>query len=117
MKHFGNRVEDVKIAYIGGGSKGWAWTLMSDLGQAEDISGQVALYDIDFEAAKRNEIIGNKTRDAEGCKSVWDYKAVETIGEALTGADFVIISIMPATLDEMASDVHTPEKYGIYQSA
>ena len=116
MKHFGNRVEDVKIAYIGGGSKGWAWTLMSDLGQAEDISGQVALYDIDFEAAKRNEIIGNKTRDAEGCKSVWDYKAVETIGEALTGADFVIISIMPATLDEMASDVHTPEKYGIYQS-
>ncbi len=116
MKHFGNKVEDVKIAYIGGGSKGWAWTLMSDLGQAGDICGTVALYDIDFEAAKRNEIIGNKSNDAEGCKSVWNYKAVKTIGEALTGADFVIISIMPGTFDEMHSDVHTPEKYGIYQS-
>ena len=28
----------------------------------------------------------------------------------------VVISILPGTLDEMASDVHTPEKYGIYQS-
>jgi len=41
---------------------------------------------------------------------------VETPGEALTGADFVIISILPGTFDEMESDVHTPEKYGIWQS-
>ena len=53
--------------------------------------------------------------DCEGAKSKWNYHAVETAKEALEGADFVIISIMPATLDEMHSDVHTPEKYGIYQ--
>ena len=35
--------------------------------------------------------------------------------EALTGADFVVISILPGTFDEMESDVHAPEKYGIYQ--
>lgn len=116
MKYVDKKVEDLKIAYIGGGSRGWAWGLMSDLAAAEDISGDVYLYDIDFEAAKNNEIIGNKYKDAEGAKSVWNYKAVETIGEALTGADFVIISILPATFDEMESDVHTPEKYGIYQS-
>ena len=116
MKHLGNKVEDLKIAYIGGGSRGWAWGLMSDLAKAEDISGSVYLYDIDFEAAKNNEIIGNRIKDVEGCKSVWQYKAVETIGEALTGADFVIISILPATFKEMESDVHTPEKYGIYQA-
>lgn len=116
MKYVDNKVEDLKIAYIGGGSRGWAWGLMSDLAKAEDISGKVYLYDIDFEAAKNNETIGNRIRNVEGCKSVWDYKAVETIGEALESADFVVISILPATFHEMESDVHTPEKYGIYQS-
>ena len=33
-------------------------------------------------------------------------KRVETMEEALTGADFVVISIMPGTLTEMESDVH-----------
>lgn len=116
MKYTGNKVEGVKIAYIGGGSRGWAWGLMSDLATAGDMSGDVYLYDIDYEAAKANEIIGNKYNTAEGTVSEWNYKAVETIGEALTGANFVVISILPGTFDEMESDVHTPEKYGIYQS-
>ena len=115
MKYTNNKVEDIKIAYIGGGSRGWAWGLMSDLVSAEDISGEVALYDIDFDAAKANEIIGNKFNGAEGAKSVWNYKAVPTLKDALTGANFVVISIMPGTFDEMDSDVHAPEKYGIYQ--
>ena len=116
MKHYGNKVEELKIAYVGGGSRGWAWGLMSDLASADDISGEVRLYDIDMEAAKHNEIIGNKYNSAEGARAHWDYKAYETLGEALDGADFVVISILPGTFDEMESDVHTPEKYGIYQS-
>ena len=116
MQYEANKVKDVKIAYIGGGSRGWAWGLMSDLASCDDISGSVSLYDIDFQAAKNNEIIGNKFNQAEGAKSVWNYKAAETIEEALTGANFVIISILPGTFEEMQSDVHTPEKYGIYQS-
>ena len=115
MKYVGKKVEDIKIAYIGGGSRGWAWGLMSDLAEADDISGQVALYDIDFEAAKNNEIIGNMYKDVEGANSVWEYTATKTIDEALNGANFVVISIQPATYDEMASDVHTPEKYNIWQ--
>ena len=35
--------------------------------------------------------------------------------DALTDANFVVISILPGTFDEMEIDVHTPEKYGIYQ--
>jgi len=111
-----NTVEDLKIAYIGGGSQGWAWGLMSDLAAAEDISGKIALYDIDHDAAKRNEIIGNKYKELPDSKSHWDYTAVPTLEDALTGADFVVISILPGTFDEMEIDVHTPEKYGIYQS-
>ena len=89
---------------------------MSDLASAEDISGSVDLYDIDYEAAAHNEIIGNRFNGAKGAKTHWTYHARETIKEALTGADFVVISILPGTFDEMESDVHTPEKYGIYQS-
>ena len=116
MKFVDNKVQDLKIAYIGGGSRGWAWGLMSDLVSADDISGSVALYDIDYEAALANEIIGNRFNDCEGAKSKWSYKAFKTPREAMTGADFVVISILPGTFDEMESDVHTPEKYGIYQS-
>lgn len=110
MKHYGDRVEDLVITYIGGGSRGWAWTLMSDLARATDIAGTVRLYDIDPEAARHNEIIGNSIPHN------FRYQAVETLEAALTGADFVVVSILPGTFDEMESDVHWPEKYGIWQS-
>ena len=116
MNHHGNRVTDIKLAYIGGGSRGWAWGLMSDLVSAEDISGTVALYDIDKKAAEDNVIIGNKFNSAEGACSNWQYSACDTLEQALEGADFVVISILPGTFDEMESDVHLPEQYGIYQS-
>ena len=57
MRYTDNGAEDIKIAYIGGGSRGWAWGLMSDLAAAQDMSGSVFLYDIDREAAARNECI------------------------------------------------------------
>ena len=109
-------MKEIKIAYIGGGSRGWAWGLMSDLVQAQDICGRVALYDIDKKAAEDNVIIGNRYNQVEGAKTHWDYEATNTLDEALTGADFVVISILPGTFDEMESDVHTPERYGIWQS-
>ena len=111
MIYEGNFVKDIKIAYIGGGSRGWAWTLMNDLKQTDGMSGTVYLYDIDYKAAQDNEIIGNKIDNDQ-----WTYKAAKTIGEALEGANFVVISILPGTFDEMEVDVHAPEKYGIYQS-
>ncbi len=116
MKFETGKVSEIKIAYIGGGSRGWAWGLMSDLAACDDISGDVYLYDIDLQAAQNNEIIGNKFNAAEGARSIWNYHAAETIKEALQGANFIVISILPGTFDEMESDVHTPEKYGIYQS-
>ena len=84
----------VKIAYIGGGSRGWAWGLMSDLATEESMNGTVCLYDIDFQAAKDNEIIGNKIKETEGVKSVWKYEAVRTLEEALTERKFGKIYIM-----------------------
>ena len=110
------KIDNVKIAYIGGGSRGWARYLMSDLALSQCLSGKVSLYDIDFAAAKDNENIGNgiMTKHPEAAK--WEYKSETCIKDALTGADVVVVSILPGTFDEMQSDVHTPEKYGIYQS-
>ena len=116
MIYKNKKVTDLKIAYIGGGSRIWAWNLMNDLAACEELCGSVYLYDIDYEAAQHNEIIGNMYKYADGAKSAWEYRAVRTAKEAMEKADFVIASIMPGTFDEMESDVHTPEKYGIYQS-
>ena len=115
MKQTFKDVKNVQIAYIGGGSRAWAHNLMNDLAKDGDIGGCVRLYDIDFEGAKINEKIGNALSAREDVLGKWEYKAYENIGEALTGADFVVVSILPGTFDEMDSDVHCPEKYGIFQ--
>ncbi len=116
MKYWDNRTEDIQIAYIGGGSRGWAWTFMTDLAMEEAISGTIRLYDIDKEAARANEIIGNRLKQRPDVVGKWNYCVYDTLQEALTGADFVVISIMPGTFDEMETDVHMPERLGIYQS-
>jgi len=111
-----NKAMNIKIAYIGGGSRGWAWKLMSDLALEKSMSGTVALYDNNLQAAKDNAEIGNRiVRDFPDA-SEWLYEAKEKLSDALTGADFVVVSILPGTFDEMESDVHAPEAYGIYQS-
>ncbi len=116
MNHAHRTITDLQIAYIGGGSRGWAWTFMTDLSMDDSLSGTIRLYDIDQKAAKNNEIIGNHLTAQPDTAGKWNYIACSDMEEALTGADFVIISILPGTFDEMESDVHLPERLGIYQS-
>jgi alpha-galactosidase/6-phospho-beta-glucosidase family protein len=116
MNHKLMKVKDLQIAYIGGGSRGWAWGLMSDLAMEGQLSGTVKLYDHNFDAAQTNAAMGNRLSQRDDVAGKWTYVAVPSLKEALTGSDFVIISILPGTFDEMHSDVHLPEAYGIYQS-
>lgn len=116
MKYRDHKVKDVQITYIGGGSRGWAWTFMTDLALDPDLSGVVRLYDIDHEAAEANEKIGNAMSEQSDALGKWEYRTCDTYEEALSGADFVVISILPGTFDEMESDVHLPERLGVYQS-
>ena len=109
-------MKSLKIAYIGGGSKMWARVFMYDLALTEGLCGEIALYDIDRAAAVRNMKIGERINGDKRTLSKWRYTVCDRIEEALCGADFVVCSILPATLDEMAADVHLPEKYGVYQS-
>lgn len=109
-------MRSIKIAYIGGGSKQWARVFMNDLALAYDLGGEIGLYDIDIEAANRNKKIGDRINQCENTISKFDYVVYDNIDEVLKGADFVVMSILPGTFEEMRSDVHLPEKFGIYQS-
>lgn len=116
MRYSEEQVKDVQIAYIGGGSRGWAWTFMTDLALEPSMSGVIRLYDIDERAAKANEIIGNRVSARKEALGKWEYRTCGSLEAALTGADFVVISILPGTFDEMEVDVHMPERLGIWQS-
>lgn len=116
MKYSKGKVSDIQVAYIGGGSRGWAWTFMTDLALEDEISGTIRLYDIDRKAAQTNEVIGNHLMNRPEAKGDWKFEVKDSLKEVLTGCDFAVISILPGTFDEMASDVHLPERLGIYQS-
>ncbi len=109
-------MKNLHVAYIGGGSRGWAWKLMADLAREPKMGGVITLYDIDAVAAEHNKIIGNAISARPEAVGKWEYRTAPSLKEALTGADFVIASILPGTFREMASDVHLPERHGIYQS-
>lgn len=116
MRYQDNKVSDIQIAYIGGGSRGWAWSFMTDLALEPSMSGTIRLFDIDREAAEKNESIGNRVSARKEAVGKWEYKTYGSLREVLEGSDFVVISILPGTFDEMAADVHMPERLGVYQS-
>ncbi len=104
----------LRVAYIGGGSREWARKLMFDLALCPDLTGEVALYDIDMGAARLNAQLGNWLQAQPGVVSCWRYVAVPALGDALRGADFVIISIQPGPLEMMAEEIALAEAYGLY---
>lgn len=109
-------MKKIKIAYIGGGSKQWARVFMNDLALAKGLDGEIGLYDIDREAAVRNQKIGERINEHPDTVSKWNYVVYDSAEEVLKDADFVVMSILPGTFEEMRSDVHAPEEYGVFQS-
>jgi alpha-galactosidase len=105
----------IKICYIGGGSRNWAWVLMQDLAFEEEICGTIELYDLKQDDSETNAVIGNRLMEKEN-GGRWKFHANSSLSGALNGSDFVIVSILPGDFEEMTVDVHAPEKYGIYQS-
>ena len=105
---------ELKIAYIGGGSRGWARKLMIDLALCPELTGIVALYDIDMASARLNEELGNSLQDRPGVVSRWRYAAVPTLQQALQDADFVALSIQPGTLECMGAEIEIAEQHGMY---
>jgi alpha-galactosidase/6-phospho-beta-glucosidase family protein len=104
----------LKIAYIGGGSRDWARKLMMDLALCPDLTGEVALYDIDVASARLNEQLGNWMQTQAGVVSRWQYAVALSLKDAIQNADFVVISIQPGPLELMAEDIALAEEYGLF---
>lgn len=119
MNNFEHSVQDesipVRIAYIGGGSLNWALGLMSDLAHDTHLAADVRLYDLDIPSATRNAKIGQRFAEISNGTPA-KYSVSTSIGEALEGADLVVVSILPGRFEDMAQDIGIPEKYGIKQA-
>ena len=111
----GDAVTDVRIGYVGGGSQGWALTLINDLAQCEDVAGEVALYDVNYEGAEENADLGNEVMRRDEVPGEWTFSAHRDIDDALDGADFVICSIQDPPNETFVHDIDVPKEYGIYQ--
>lgn len=104
------------IAYIGGGSRNWAMKLMADLALEPRLEGELRLYDIDPGAARHNEALGNAIFHRPDAMGGFVARAVETPGEALGGADFVVVSIEPGPMEARVGDLVVPARHGVLQT-
>lgn len=110
MKNF-----EIKIAYIGGGSRYWARDLMLDLAQSPNLKGSLDLYDVDHAAAERNARIGRTVFSRPDVATHFKVRAVRQLRDALKGADFVVISIEPGPTELRYADLEIPRAHGILQ--
>jgi len=104
----------VRIVIVGGGSYGWGPTIIRDIAVTEHLAGcHIVLEDIDPEPLEILYPLGKKIVEAAGTGCTIEATTNEV--EALTGADFVILTITTGGLDMMEHDIAVPLKYGIYQ--
>ena len=126
MFYENGKMHDLTITYIGGGSRGWAWTFMTDLAMVEDLSGTVRLYDIDKLAAEKNAIIGNHLMKRPDSKGKWTFQKIRNLpANAIveTNAVFSRDSIRPVAAGEVPENVkkllmpHIENHERIYKAA
>ncbi|HOX07598.1 MAG TPA: alpha-galactosidase [Planctomycetota bacterium] len=105
----------IKIAYIGGGSRAWAHMLIRDLALCPHLSGELALYDIDRPAARGNVRTAEAIFGHPDAVTRFRTTVARTAREALRGADFVVMSIEPGPITMRYADLEMPARYGIVQ--
>ena len=81
MKVQNGTCSDVRVAYIGGGSHGWAWTFFKDLAREEKMSGIIDLYDIDRPMAEQNAEIGTRLFKRSDVKGNWKFEVSGSLKE------------------------------------
>lgn len=109
-------MREIKIAYIGGGSQQWALNLMSDLALQNQVTGELSLYDIDYDAALKNQSVSQSIFNKNRAINRFKVSVEKELSASLTGADFVIISVEPGDITQRFCDLVIPEQYGILQT-
>jgi alpha-galactosidase/6-phospho-beta-glucosidase family protein len=102
------------ITVIGGGSVNWMRGLMRDIYLLDEIEGgEIRLVDpnqLHTEAVASMLNTFNRIRGKE-----YRISIVESRKEALSGADFVLTTFSPGSMDAFWNDLELPIKYGIRQ--
>jgi alpha-galactosidase len=106
---------EIKIAYIGGGSRYWARDLMKDLALTSHLTGVIELYDINHQAAERNVGFAKAIFSSEKAISQFEVRANPDLDDTLRGADFVVLSIEPGPVEMRFAELEIPQKYGVFQ--
>ena len=104
-----------QVTIVGGGSYQWAPELMADLFGTPALSGMhLVLQDIDPAPLPKMEALAHKVNDALNAKAT--VSATTDLGQALDGADFVIVCISTGGFRSMAVDLDVPAAHGITQT-
>lgn len=109
-------MKEISIAYIGGGSRGWAVNLMRDLALSGTLTGILKLHDIDQAAAEHNARLGREIFSHPEAKAPFATVAEPDLASALKGAHFVVLSIEPGPMEMRFADLEIPAQHGILQS-
>ena len=104
-----------QVTIVGGGSYQWAPELMADLFGTPALAGMhLVLEDVDPAPLPKMEALAHKLNDAMGTKAT--VATTTDVGEALDGADFVIVCISTGGFRSMAVDLDVPTRHGITQT-
>jgi len=104
-----------QITFIGGGSYQWIPKLLLDIADTPSLAGaHIVIQDIDPRPIPDMVEFVHHIAAVRGI----GFSATGTTdqGEALDGADFVVVCISTGALDSMHHDIAVPERFGIRQS-
>lgn len=109
---------EIRIAFIGGGSQNWAPTIIRDIvfkPGLEEVELDIRLIDVSAARAQAIEALF-KAKLAEWGVRRARVRRVADPARALDGAHFVIIAISTGRLAAMRHDIAVPERYGIFHT-
>jgi len=111
-------MKKIVIAIIGGGSQNWSPTVIRDIifkPGMEQAELEFRLLDLNLERARAIEALFRANLKTWKIDRV-ALLATRNAAAALSGADFVVITISTGRLEAMRHDLAIPEKYRIYHT-
>jgi alpha-galactosidase len=104
-----------RIAFVGGGSYQWGPKIIQDFALNEELrGGSLILHDINGEALEDMYEWGIRALDV--AQADLKLEKTQRLEGALSGADFVVLSISTGGLDATALDLEIPARYGVVQT-
>lgn len=103
---------DVTIAILGGGGRYWAASVIMDLALCPHLTGELRLHG-HRRPPNDNVSLGETLFAHPKSKTSFRLSATTDLGQALSGADVVVIGIAPGPGSLHASDLEVCTRYGV----